>query len=79
MEYTINGKIEKVNHDLVDYIADGFILTDNDKIPCEVGFVKVGKDIEAKYIFTQSGITEKGTAYYPMTIDAKTWTENEEV
>ena len=69
MRYEINGKLDKVYHELVDYIADGYIITDNDKIPCEVGFIKFGDDIEAKYIFTQSGITENGTAYYPETYE----------
>lgn len=67
MRYEIEGKIEKVIHGLVDFIADGYIITDNDRIPCEVGFVQYGDDLEAKYIFTQGGITEKGTAYYPET------------
>ena len=69
MRYEINGKLQKVEHELVDYIADGYIITEYDRIPCEVGFIQFGKDIEAKYIFTQSGITEKGTAYYPETYE----------
>ena len=69
MKYTINGKIEKVNHGLVDYIADGFIITESDSIPCEIGFIQFGADIEAKYIFTQSGITENGSVYYPETYE----------
>lgn len=69
MEYTIKGKLQKCEHELVDYIADGHIITDGDRIPCEIGFIQFGDDIEAKYIFTQSGITENGSVYYPETYE----------
>ena len=68
MEYKVTSKLIKVNHGLVDYIADGYILQDDDMIPCEIGYIDYGNEIEAAYIFTHTGVTEKGNCYYEETI-----------
>lgn len=68
MKYEVTGELTKVNHGLVDYIADGEIIMDDDRIPCEVGYTDFGNGPEETYIFLHTGVTEKGNCYYEETI-----------
>lgn len=78
-DYTITGKFNKVKNGLVDYLTDGYIKRDGERIPCEIGFTVWGysgdpndrqeEEIEATHIFIKDGITENGTGYYAETIE----------
>lgn len=66
--YTITGKsFKKVNHGLVNYVVEGYIERDAEKIPCEIGFIY--KYENPTHIFIKNGITENGTHYYAETIE----------
>lgn len=68
MKYTIAGEMKKTTG-LVDFLADGFIERDGEKIPCQIGFTQFGEEREATHIFIKDGITENGTHYYKETIE----------
>lgn len=63
----------RVNHGLVDYIADGILGTD--KIPCEIGYCEFTDldgfiIIRATHVFIKNdGVTESGNHYYKETIN----------
>lgn len=74
--YTVTGERKKVNHGLVDYIADGYIDRNGEKIPCKVGFMTTYanendayNDVTATHIFITGGITESGAEYEAETIE----------
>lgn len=68
--FTVTGELsDKLNKGLVDYLADGYIERDGEKIPCQIGFVAMDSLIEATHIFIKDGITENGTHYYAETIE----------
>ena len=74
--YTVTSERRKVNHGLVDYVADGYIDRDGEKIPCKVGFMTTYanendayNDVIATHIFINDGITADGTHYYAETIE----------
>ena len=69
-KFTVTGELSnKLNEGLADYLADGYIERDGEKIPCQIGFIAVDGLIEATYIFIKDGITENGTRYYAETIE----------
>lgn len=75
-EFYITGEIKPVKHGLVDYIAKGYLLRDNEKIPCEVGYISyaddssvIGIDRMKSHIFIKEGITDNGTHYNAETIE----------
>lgn len=75
--YTVTTELKKVNHGLVDYIADGYIDRNGEKIPCKVGFMDYGcpddidcyTEMTSTHIFITGGITESGTEYEAETIE----------
>ena len=67
--YTITSELKKVSHALVDYIANGYVYRDGEKIPCKVGFTEFNAVVEATHIFVSDGITENGNHYYGVTIE----------
>lgn len=73
MNYTRTSDMRKQNNGMADYLADGYIERDGEKIPCQIGFTEwMDSDdqihIDADYIFIKSGITENGTHYDAETI-----------
>ena len=67
--YTITGKLKEVEHGLVDYVTDGYIERDGDKIPCEIGFIHGIEPVPTHIFIKKDGITENGTHYYAETIE----------
>ena len=67
--YTVTSELKKVSHALVDFIANGYVERDGEKIPCKVGFTECNGEVEPTYLFINSGITSNGTFYYPETIE----------
>lgn len=72
-QYTITSEMKKQHNGLADYLADGYLERDNEKIPCQIGFTEWMDSndeihVEADYIFVKEGITEAGTHYYAETI-----------
>ena len=72
-QFTVTSEMKKQSNGLVDYLADGYIERNNEKIPCQIGFTEWmdSADIihtNADYIFIKEGITEAGTHYSAETI-----------
>lgn len=67
--FTITGEKKAVKGGLVDYLAEGYIERDGERIPCEIGLTDFNGEIEATHIFIKSGITENGTHYNAQTIE----------
>ena len=73
-DYEITGNFRGVKNELVDYLADGYIVRGGDVIPCEVGLIEVhdwssDEDrIQPTHIFIKDGITDNGTHYHAETI-----------
>ena len=61
--------MKELKNGLVDFLADGYIIRDNDRIPCQVGFTKFGDEVEATHIFIKNGITDSGNHYEAETIE----------
>ena len=75
-EFFVTGEIRPVKHGLVDYIANGYLLRDGEKIPCEIGYISyhdddavIGIERMKSHIFIKNGITENGTHYDAQTIE----------
>jgi hypothetical protein len=74
VNYTITGEKKKVRGEMVDYLADGYIERDGEKIPCKVGFTEYYSawddriNVDPSHIFIKEGITENGTHYEAETI-----------
>jgi len=71
--YTVTSELRPVQHGLVDYVADGYIDRDGEKIPCLVGFTEFGFATDPEtivtHIFIKDGITADGTHYEAETIE----------
>lgn len=67
--FTITGEKKATKGGLVDFLADGYIERDGEKIPCQIGFTEFNGEAEATHIFIKSGITENGTHYEAQTIE----------
>ena len=68
--FTVTGELsDKLTEGLADYLADGYIERDGEKIPCQIGFIAMDSLIEATHIFVKDGITESGVHYYAETIE----------
>lgn len=67
--FTITGEKKAVKGGLVDFLADGYIERDGEKIPCQIGFTEYNCVTEASHIFIKDGITENGTHYEAQTIE----------
>jgi len=67
--YTITSKVTPVKNGLVDFIADGYINRDGERIPCKIGFTEFSDEPEVTHIFIKDGITENGTHYDAETIE----------
>lgn len=67
--YTVTSKLKEIKHALVDFVSDGYIERDGEKIPCEIGYTNFSGETEATHIFIKSGITENGTHYCSETIE----------
>lgn len=67
-QFTITGEAKKVKAGLVDYVADGYIERDGDKIPCLVGLIN-GVELVPTHLFIKDGVTDNGTHYYAETIE----------
>lgn len=70
------GKIKYTKEGLDNYIADGIIHYDFDKIPCRIGYIE-GTDhytekrlLKPSHLFIEKDVvTNKGNFYYKNTID----------
>lgn len=71
---TSNPTVQKKS--LVDYLAQGYIERDGEKIPCRIGFNKFSDKLEPAYIFIDNGITESGNHYDAETINIDGLTED---
>ena len=69
-QYEVTGELKEVKGGLVDFIAEGYVIRDGERIPCEIGFTKYGdEEVEETHIFIKNGITEGGNHYYAETIE----------
>lgn len=69
VEFTTTGKMQKLQHGLVDYLADGYIEGNSSRIPCQIGYTDFKGEIEPTHIFIQDGVTTSGEHYYAETIE----------
>ena len=68
IEFSTTGKMKKLQHGLVDYLADGYIEKGSERIPCQIGYTEFGNKIEPTHIFIKDGITSSGHHYSAETI-----------
>lgn len=81
IKITRTGEAKPVAHGLVDYIAEGMIERDGERIPCEIGFTQYHSSfndrgemqdfyyMEKTHIFIKAGITASGHHYEDETIE----------
>lgn len=67
---TRTGELKRTDG-LAEFIAEGYIERDGDRIPCKIGYFYLdwGNYYRPEYLFIERGITESGTHYEAETID----------
>ena len=68
LNYTVTGEKKALKGGLVDYLADGYIEMEGEKVPCEIGFTDYNGEVEATHVFIKSCITDNGTHFEAQTI-----------
>ncbi len=70
IQFITTSELKATKNGLVDFLADGYIVRDGEKIPCQIGYTQFGEEEpEATHIFIKNGITENGTHYNAETIE----------
>lgn len=66
--WDLSEKLHSVDKGLVDYTREGYLLRDNEKIPCLIGYTDYSGIIEPTHLFIGNGVTDSGNHYYAETI-----------
>ena len=56
MKLFTTSELKATKNGLVDFLADGYIVRDGEKIPCQIGYTQFGEEgREATHIFIKNG------------------------
>lgn len=66
--WEFSEKLRSVEKGLVDYTREGYLLRDNEKIPCLIGYTDYSGIIEPTHLFIDDYISDNGNHYYKETI-----------
>lgn len=73
LNFKATGDLVRQNNGCADFLAEGYIMRGEEKIPCKIGYTEWLDDndvlhLDPDYIFIEDGITENGTHYEAETI-----------